>query len=30
MYERGYDILENELNVVKLIRGLRNLKIFNK
>ena len=30
MFYKGNNRVENELNIVKLIRGLRNLKIFNK
>ena len=30
VYERGYNRLEKEMDIVKLVRGLRNLKIYNK
>ena len=30
MYEIGHERLEKEMDVVKIIRSLRNLKIFNK
>ncbi len=30
LFEKGYDQLEKEMDLIKLVRGIRNLKIFNK
>ena len=30
LFEKGYEQVEKEMDLIKLIRGIRNLKIFNK